>query len=310
MKRIIVALGGNALGHNPEEQQKLVQKTASSLAPLIASQDQIIIAHGNGPQVGMINLAFELGNRFDKAISNMPFPECGAMSQGYIGYHLQNALNNELLKLNIKKNIATIITQVEVDSSDPAFTNPTKPIGAFYSAEEASSIALEKNYIMKEDAGRGYRRVVPSPKPIGVVEVETIKKLMEAGHTVITIGGGGIPVVKREGIYRGVDAVIDKDYAAACLGKLLDADVLIILTAVNKIALNYRTPNQIDLDSFTVSEAKKYLEEGHFLKGSMGPKVEAALDFVQEKAGRLAIIAALDEVEAALKGQAGTKISN
>lgn len=308
MKRIVIALGGNALGHTPSEQINLSKKTAVALAPLIYAGDEVIITHGNGPQVGMINSAFASASSINPAVIPMPFPECGAMSQGYIGYHLQNALQNELTNKGVNKNITTIITQVEVAPDDSAFKNPTKPIGAFYSEKEAERIAIENGYVMKEDAGRGYRRMVASPKPVNVLEVETVKTLVAAGQTVITVGGGGIPVIRKDGIWEGVAAVIDKDYASACLADLLDADLLIILTAVNRISLNYGKENQIDLAELRVEEARKYLDEGHFLKGSMGPKVEAAINFVSGKPGRICIIAALEN--AAKAWETGTKISN
>jgi carbamate kinase len=308
MKRIVIALGGNALGNTPSEQIASARKTAKALAPLIIAGNEVIITHGNGPQVGMINSAFASASMINPAVSAMPFPECGAMSQGYIGYHLQNALQNELASRGADKAVTTIITQVEVDPDDPAFQNPTKPIGAFYSEQEAQKIAAEKGYVMKEDAGRGYRRVVASPKPVNVLEVKTVQTLVQAGQTVITVGGGGIPVIRRNGVYEGVAAVIDKDYASACLAKLLDADLLIILTAVARISLNYGKENQVDLEELRLEEARKYLEEGHFLKGSMGPKVEAALSFVEEKPGRSCIIAALENAALSLEGKTGTKI--
>ncbi|HEY8364456.1 MAG TPA: carbamate kinase [Haloplasmataceae bacterium] len=300
MSRIVVALGGNALGKTPYEQMELVKNTAKSIVDLIANGNEVIVTHGNGPQVGMINLAFN---------AEMPFPECGAMSQGYIGYHLQNAIYTELKRRNINKTVATVVTQVIVDKNDSAFNNPTKPIGPFYTLEEAEKIAQEKGYIFKEDAGRGYRRVVPSPLPIDVVEKDIVKTLVKEGHVVITVGGGGIPVIQEEDKLIGVAAVIDKDFASSKIAEILDADFLFILTAVDKVAINFNTPEQKDLDHLTVDLAKKYIAENQFAKGSMLPKIEAALNFAQSKSGRVAIIASLEKANLALQGKSGTKIT-
>ncbi len=308
MSRIVVALGGNALGNTPSEQLELVKNTAKSIVGLIAKGNEVIITHGNGPQVGMINLAFESAHYSEAKTPEMPFPECGAMSQGYIGYHLQNAVYTELLNQNINKSVTTVVTQVIVDKNDPAFQNPTKPIGAFYSEEEANKIASSKGYVFKEDAGRGYRRVVASPKPIDVVEKEIIKSLVKEGHVVITVGGGGIPVVKEGNSLVGVAAVIDKDFASAKIAEILDADYLFILTAVDKVSLYYNKPNQIDLDILTVDSAKEYIAQNHFAKGSMLPKIEAAMSFAASKKGRSAIIASLEKAKEALDGKSGTKI--
>lgn len=299
MARIVVALGGNALGNTPYEQLKLVKNTAKAIVDLIKGGNEVIITHGNGPQVGFINSAFN---------DTMPFPECGAMSQGYIGYHLQNAILNELKNQGIQKSVATIITQVVVDKNDRAFNNPTKPIGAFYNKEEAEKIAKETGYVFKEDAGRGYRRVVASPKPIDVVEKKILNSLINAGHIVITVGGGGIPVIKEDEDLIGVPAVIDKDFASSLIAQILDCDYLFILTAVDKVMLNYNQPNEQALDLLTVDEAKKYIAENHFAKGSMLPKIEAAIDFASSKKGRCAIIASLEKVSLALEGKSGTKI--
>jgi len=308
MKRIVVALGGNALGNTPKQQLELVRQTAKSIADLIALGNEVIIAHGNGPQVGMINLAFETASKADAKIPEMPFPECGAMSQGYIGYHLQNAIRRELVIGKMPSRVATVITQVIVDEDDPAFTNPTKPIGSFYSKEDAKRLEVEKGYVMKEDAGRGYRRVIASPKPIGVVEIDMIRTLVEAEHTVITVGGGGIPVIEQNGELIGVAAVIDKDFASAKLAELLDADYLFILTAVEHASIHFGKPNQIDLKTLSVTDAKRHIEEGHFAKGSMLPKVEAAVSFASSKKGRKAVIASLEKSAEALQGTSGTVI--
>ncbi len=309
MSRIVVALGGNALGNSPLEQLQLVKNTVKPIAQLIAKGHEVLIAHGNGPQVGMINLVFETAEH-DKVIKHaMPFPECGAMSQGYIGFHLQNALRSELNAIGYPKEVMTLVTEVEVDPSDPAFDHPSKPIGSFHSEAEAKELELKKGYIMKEDAGRGYRRVVASPKPIGVVGIDVIKCLVNAGHVVITVGGGGIPVAKTEEGYQGVAAVIDKDFASQKLADLVDADYLFILTAVDRVSINFNKSNQLDLDQLTVQEAKSYIAEGHFAKGSMLPKVEAAIQFAESKPGRTAIIASLEKAALALEGKSGTKIT-
>ena len=244
MAKIVLALGGNALGNTPYEQLELVRETAKPIVDLIAEGNQVVIAHGNGPQVGMINLGMATAAESKAIKSDMPFPECGAMSQGYIGYHLQNAIGNELQFRGINKNVVTLVTQVLVDENDPAFKKPTKPVGAFYDKETAERISKEKGYTMVEDAGRGFRRVVPSPKPIDVIEKETVKALINSGTVVITVGGGGIPVVKKDNKLYGTPAVIDKDYASEKLAELVDADLLLILTAVEKVAINYKKENE------------------------------------------------------------------
>ena len=306
-KRIVIALGGNALGNTPYEQLKLVEQTAKPIVDLIEQGNQVVIAHGNGPQVGMINLGMGTAAEAGAIKSDMPFPECGAMSQGYIGYHLQNSIQNELSARGIKKSVATVVTQVLVDENDPAFQHPTKPIGAFYSKEEADKIAAEKGYTMIEDAGRGYRQVVPSPKPVDVVEKEMVNTLIDAGHVVITVGGGGIPVIEKEGKLLGVPAVIDKDFASAKLAELVKADALVILTAVDRVAINWGKPNQQSLEHMTCAEAEQYCKEGHFAPGSMLPKVQAAMSFA--KTGGEAIIASLENAAAALRGESGTKVT-
>ncbi len=301
--KIVVALGGNALGKTPKEQLELVKATAKPIVDLYEEGHQVVIAHGNGPQVGMINLAFD-----NDEVPDMPFPECGAMSQGYIGYHLQNAIREELRNRGIDTPVATVITQVVVDKSDSAFENPTKPIGSFYTKEEADKIAEEKGFTMVNDASRGYRRVVPSPKPIDVVEKETIEALIEKGQIVITVGGGGIPVVEEGNSLKGVAAVIDKDFASEKLAELLDADYLIILTAVEKIALNFGKENEILLDSVDTTEMKKYIEQEHFAKGSMLPKVEACVKFAESKEGRKALVTSLQKAKDGIAGKTGTTI--
>lgn len=307
--KIVIALGGNALGNNPQEQLQLVKETAKPLVDLIEEGHQLVIAHGNGPQVGMINQAFDAANHAVNT-PEMPFAECGAMSQGYIGYHLQNAIRDELASRNIKKDVATIVTQVVVDQHDPAFKNPTKPIGSFYTLEEAQELERTKGYTMVEDAGRGYRRVIASPKPVDVVEKDVVKTLVDNGVVVITVGGGGIPVIQQENQLVGVDAVIDKDFASAKVAQLVDADYLFILTAVDRVMINYNQPNQKSLESISVEEARQYIKEGHFAPGSMLPKVEAAISFVENNNEKTSVIAALDKAKAALSNQSGTKIVN
>lgn len=306
MKKLVIALGGNALGNTPYEQLRLVTETAKPIVDLIEAGNQVVIAHGNGPQVGMINLAMSTAAAAKAIKSDMPFPECGAMSQGYIGYHLQNSIQNELKARGIRKNVATVVTQVLVDENDPAFSHPTKPIGAFYSKEEAEKIAAEKGYTMIEDAGRGYRQVVPSPKPVDVVEKDMVNTLIDAGHVVITVGGGGIPVIEKDGKLLGVPAVIDKDFASAKLAELVHADALVILTAVDRVAINWGKPNQESLERMTCAEAEQYCKEGHFAPGSMLPKVQAAMSFA--RTGGEAIIASLENAAAALRGESGTKV--
>ena len=306
MAKIVIALGGNALGNTPAEQLELVRQTAKPIVDLIEAGNQFIIAHGNGPQVGMINLGMSTAAEAGAIKSDMPFPECGAMSQGYIGYHLQNSIANELAARGIRKTVGTLVTQVLVDEKDPAFQKPTKPVGAFYDKATADKIAAERGYTMVEDAGRGWRQVVPSPKPVDVVEKDMVNALVDAGFVVITVGGGGIPVVKKDRRLVGTPAVIDKDFASARLAELIGADMLVILTAVDRVAINWGKPDQKELAEMTVAEAERYCGEGHFAPGSMLPKVQAAMSFA--KAGGTAIIASLANAAAALRGESGTRI--
>ncbi|GAB4074084.1 carbamate kinase [Barrientosiimonas marina] len=309
MSKILIALGGNALGDTPEEQMQLVQESAKPIVDLIEEGHDVIISHGNGPQVGAINLAFENGSQEYSGVPSMPFAECGAMSQGYIGYHLQNAIREELLNRGIDKSVATIVSQVAVDKDDQAFENPTKPIGSFYSKDEAKRLMEETGDTYIEDAGRGYRRVIPSPSPIKVVEKDIINDLVNTGRIVIAAGGGGIPVVEEEShTLTGVDAVIDKDSASRCLADELDADFLFILTAVEKIAINYGEPDQQDLDELTGAEAEQLIQEDQFAPGSMLPKVQAAIQFVSAKEGRRSIITSLEKAKDAIQGETGTTI--
>lgn len=308
MSRIVIALGGNALGKTPSEQKELVLETAKSIVDIVKDGNEVVIAHGNGPQVGIINLAFDYASSKETGVPMMPFAECGAMSQGYIGYHLQQAIGRELENNNIDKNCATIITQVLVDKDDPAFLNPTKPVGMFYTKEEALEIEGSYGYKFVEDAGRGYRRVVPSPMPGSILELDVVRQLVDNGNIVITVGGGGIPVTLTESGLCGVDAVIDKDYASAKLASMLDADVLLILTAVDKVYLNYNTDNQVGLDCIYDDEISKYVEQGHFASGSMLPKVLACASYLKDKDDGVAIITSLSKAINALKGETGTVI--
>ena len=311
-KRIVIALGGNALGNNLPEQMVAVKQTARAIADLIEAGNQVVIAHGNGPQVGMIQKAMaELTRSEPEKYIPCPLSVCVAMSQGYIGYDLQNGLREELLDRGIKKGVSTVLTQVEVDPADPAFQHPTKPIGAFMTKEEADKLAAERGYDVIEDAGRGYRRVVASPKPVAIVEIESIRDMVEAGLIVIACGGGGIPVFKTEGNHlKGAAAVIDKDFASATLAEALDADTLIILTAVEKVAVNFGKPDQKWLDHLTSDEARAYMAQGHFAPGSMLPKVQAAVQFADSKPGRSALITLLEKAGEGVAGKTGTVIQN
>ncbi len=310
-KRIVVALGGNALGNNLPEQMAAVKQTARAIVDLIEQGHQVVIAHGNGPQVGMIqNAMTELTRSDPEKYIPCPLSVCVAMSQGYIGYDLQNGLREELLDRGINKGVATVLTQVEVDPHDPAFQNPTKPIGAFMTKEEADALVKERDYQVVEDAGRGYRRVVASPKPVSIVEIQSIQDMVEAGLVVVACGGGGIPVFKTEGHHlKGAAAVIDKDFASEVLAEELNADVLIILTAVEKVAVNFGKPDQKWLDHLTAEEARQYAAEGQFAPGSMLPKVEAAVKFAESKPGRTALITLLEKAKAGIAGETGTSIS-
>lgn len=306
-KKIVLALGGNALGDSLAEQMVAVQTTASAIVDLIEQGHQVIVTHGNGPQVGMINVAFEAASKTSANSPVLPMSVCVALSQGYIGYDLQNALREELLNRGINKPVTTLITQVVVDSKDPAFIDPSKPIGSFFSKEEAD-VMIAKGVQMKEDAGRGYRRVVASPKPIDIVEKATVRTLMDAGQVVITAGGGGIPVTVEGNHLKGASAVVDKDFASAKLAELIDADMLIILTAVEKVAINFGKPNEQWLANLSIADAQRYIGEGHFAKGSMLPKVEAALSFATSRAGRKSLITMLSKAKEGIEGKTGTVI--
>lgn len=307
MAKVVVALGGNALGKSPEEQLKLVKNTASSLIGLIQAGNQVVISHGNGPQVGQINLGMDFAAQNGKTAA-FPFPECGAMSQGYIGYHLQQSLQNELHQRGMEKDVVTTVTQVVVDPGDPAFENPTKPVGDFYTKEQAAQIEQEKGYTFVEDAGRGYRQVVPSPLPKRIVELNSIETLIENGTLVIAAGGGGVPVVEEGGALTGVPAVIDKDRSSALLADNVDADQLIILTAVDYVYINYNQPDKQKLTELSQAQAQELIDAGQFPAGSMLPKIQACLSFVKGHPERKAIITSLAGLDQALEGKLGTVI--
>ena len=310
-KRIVIALGGNALGSNLPEQMIAVKETARAIADLVEDGHEVVIAHGNGPQVGMIQAAMaELTRSDPEKYVPCPLSVCVAMSQGYIGYDLQNALKEELLDRGIDRGVATVLTQVIVDADDPAFLHPTKPIGAFMTKEEADQMAKKWGYQMVEDSGRGYRRVVASPKPQAVVELSTIRALTDAGLIVVACGGGGIPVIAQEHHHlKGAAAVIDKDFASELLAEQLGADMLIILTAVEKVAVNFNKPDQKWLDELTPAQARQYIDENQFAPGSMLPKVQAAVKFAESKPGRTALITLLEKAKDGIAGRTGTAVS-
>ena len=309
-KVAVVAIGGNSLIKDKEHQTvpdqfATTRETCVHIASMIEQGWDVVITHGNGPQVGFVLLRSELASH---VLHTVPLDSCGADTQGSIGYMIQQSLYNEFLKRGMKKRAVTVVTQVVVDKDDPAFQNPTKPIGPFYTEEEAKRLAAERGWTVKDDAGRGWRRVVPSPIPREIVEQEAIKALIERGFVVIGVGGGGIPVVRQEdGSLRGVEAVIDKDYASSLLASGIGADLFLISTAVEKVALNYGKPNQVWLDRMTLAEAKRYLSEGHFPPGSMGPKIKAIIQFL-EKGGKEALITSPENIERALAGETGTRI--
>lgn len=306
-KKIVIALGGNALGNNLSEQMTALKSTAKAIVDLIEDGNEVVVSHGNGPQVGMINIAMNEFSKVNPKYDRCPMSVCVAMSQGYIGYDLQNTIREELLNRNINKGISTIITQVEVDKNDKAFENPTKPIGLFMTKDEAE-IAIKGGEKVIEDSGRGYRKVVASPKPIKIVEIETIENLLNDGQVVIACGGGGIPVVSEGNHLKGVSAVIDKDFASCELAKELNADCLIILTAVEKVAINFGKENEKWLNDVSVAKMKQYVDEGHFAPGSMRPKVEAGIDFAESKKGRYALITLLEKARDGISDKTGTKI--
>ena len=309
-KKIVVALGGNALGSNLLEQMISVTDAVKPIADLVEDGYEVVVTHGNGPQVGVIQDAMTLLSRENpEKHPHFPLSVCTAMSQGYIGYDITNKLREELLDRGIKKGVSCVLTQVEVDPDDPAFEHPTKPIGPFLTKEEAEAKAALRNHVFIEDSGRGYRRVVASPEPISIIEIDTIRALADAGYVVIAAGGGGIPVFKAENNHlKGSPAVIDKDRASELLAEELDADFLIILTAVEKAAINFNKPDQQWLDDLTPDEARKYIAEGQFAPGSMLPKIEAAVKFAESKPGRTALITLLEKAKDGINGKTGTRI--
>ncbi len=307
-KSVVIALGGNALGDTPEEQISLVRSTAKSIVDMVEEGINVVVSHGNGPQVGMINKAFEEAFEAGAGVPLMPFPECGAMSQGYIGYQLSQAILTELKRRGIMRSTASVITQTVVYPDDPAFSHPTKPIGSFYTEEQARQMSEETGATFIEDAGRGWRMVVASPKPQRIVEFDAVKDLMDDGYIVIAAGGGGVPVIAKDDSYIGVPAVIDKDRSSAKLAADFKADMLVILTAVEKVAINFGTPEQIDLDEMSVSDARRYIEQGQFAKGSMLPKVEACLEYLEAHPEGLALITSLERAAAGLRMETGTLI--
>ena len=311
MPTVVIALGGNALQEagcpaTAQNQLDAVYKTCAHIAAIVQEGWQVVIAHGNGPQVGRIVLQNEAAHDITPP---MPFDVCGAMSQGMIGYHIQQGLQEVLRRQGLPACVATVVTQVVVDENDPGFRAPSKPIGPFYTQEQAAAIAAESGYTFKEDAGRGYRRVVASPAPKEIVEIDAVRALMDKGFIPITVGGGGVPVTRdASGMLNGTAAVIDKDHAAELLAEEVHADVLLILTAVDYVSINYRQPTQRNLDILTPEQAQTYTSEGHFAPGSMRPKVEAAVRFARSGTGRRAIITSLDKAAQALAGGAGTVV--
>ncbi|MDY2648725.1 MAG: carbamate kinase [Pyramidobacter porci] len=307
MKRVVIALGGNALGNTPEEQKERVKHSARSIVDFVQSGVQVLVCHGNGPQVGMIKKSMDITAKLDEKLPYVPFPECGSMSEGYIGFHLQNAIGNEFRARKMNDSVATLVTQVQVDAADPSFQRPTKPIGNFMSKEDADKLAAAGVAVV-EDAGRGYRQVVASPAPVRIIEEEAVRKLIDQGVTVIAGGGGGVPVVEKDGVLTGIDAVIDKDFTSVKLAETIDADVVVILTAVEKVAIRFGAPDQLWLDTLTTTEARKYIEDKEFAEGSMLPKISAAIRFAESKPGRRALITSLEKAKEGLEGSTGTWI--
>lgn len=308
-KSVVIALGGNALGNTPEEQMELVKYTAIQIVDIVSEGTNVIVSHGNGPQIGMIVNAFDSACKSDKRISNMPYPEAGAMSQGYIGYQLSQAILSELKRRNIMRSTVSVITQSVVDPHDPAFVNPTKPVGPFMTEEEAKKKAKEIGITVKADSGRGWRQVVASPTPQRIVELDAIKDLIDAGYIVISTGGGGVPVIEKKDSYVGVPAVIDKDRSSAKLASEVKADMLIILTAVEKVFINFNTPEQKELNSLTIDDCKRYIDEGQFAPGSMLPKITACMEYLKDCPEGKALITSLECAANGICGKTGTIIS-
>lgn len=309
-KTIVCALGGNALGNTVDEMLKLTANTAHHIVDMIEAGNKVLVCHGNGPQVGMIANAFGVASAHSDEISDMPFAVCGAMSQGYIGYALSQAITNEFKKRGMSNSVACVVSQTLVDADDPGFKNPTKPVGAFLTEEQAKQRMQESGDTYKEDAGRGWRQVVASPRPLKIAEMSSIVKLMDEGVTVIAGGGGGVPVVSQAGSLSGVSAVIDKDMTSALMASEIGADSLVILTAVEKVAINFNKPDQTDLDEITVEQAYKYIDEGQFAPGSMLPKVQACIEYVSKFPQGRALITSLDKAADGLVGKTGTVIKS
>lgn len=310
MSRIVIALGGNALGDTAAEQRARIDAAAPALVGLIAQGHEIIVSHGNGPQVGAISLAFATAAEHTDRVPTMDLPECTAMSQGYIGYHLQQGIARELRRVGMPWHVASVVTQVEVDPADPAFAHPTKPIGGFYDEATARAMmAADPDLRMVEDSGRGWRQVVASPRPVRIVEKDSILNLLDHEFIVVACGGGGIPVVRTpDGDHHGVAAVIDKDFASAALAEAVGADYLFILTAVDRVAADFGTPAQRDLDELDLVEAQRLVDEGQLGAGSMLPKVQAAMSFAASGPGRRAVICSLEKAPLAMRGESGTTI--
>lgn len=309
-KRVVIALGGNALGDDPKEQRKRIAGSAKFIAKMIKEGINVVITHGNGPQVGIINQAFEVAHDDDSAhVPFMPLQDCNAMSQGYIGAQLTCALMNKLHEFDIMRSVVDVVTHVVVDDDDPAFKDLEKPIGAFMTKDEAEELSEAEGVPVKEDSGRGWRRVVASPRPQHILEIDQIRDLMDAGYVVVACGGAGIPVIESDDLYTEVEAVIDKDLTSSILAWKLRADFLVILTAVDKVCLNFNTPEQKEIDTMTVHEAREYIDQGQFAPGSMLPKVQACVEFVEAHPGGRALIASLEHAAEALRGENGTLIT-
>jgi len=301
-----MAIGGNALGTTLEEQRSIIEETSKGIVDLVEAGHQIILTHGNGPQVGMVHKAFALASE-QSSIQEMPFCECVAMTQGYIGFHLQNAIRNEIVKRSLPVWVGALICQVLVDGNDAEFSKPTKPVGAYLNAEEVVQLQAEGIAVM-EDAGRGYRRALPSPAPLRLLEGGLIKKMAEQGYLLIVSGGGGVPVAEKNGRWVGVDAVVDKDKSSALIAEQIEADMLFLLTAVDQVSLNFGTPEQVNLQTVTTADMQRYCEEGHFAPGSMLPKIQAALSFASSGKEKVVLITSLDKALAGIEGKAGTRI--
>ena len=306
MSRILVSLGGNALGVDFDELVETVGVIATPIVGLLKDGHEVVICHGNGPQVGMIKTNIDLGKAGQQEERVMPLSECVAMSQSYIGYHLQNAIENQMNKQGVQgKVVTTVVSRCLVDADDPGFSNPTKPIGAFFTKEQADEyVAQGKTFI--EDSGRGYREVVASPTPKMILEKDSVRDLVSQGYVVIAGGGGGIPVITKDGWTKAIDAVIDKDLTSILLAADTECDSLAILTGVEKVSVNFGKPNQEDLSELKVADAKKYMDEGQFPAGSMGPKIQAAIDFAESGDGRKCLITSLDKLVEGLRGETGT----